>query len=76
MHSLLETKTSICNFGTEAEMSKYYLLHCPAYQNERLTLFQIIKNFTINILEEIDSILTEIRIVVILYLIMFLKYSL
>ena len=53
-------------------MSKDYILHCPAYQNERLTFFKKIKNFTINILEEIDSILTEIRIVVILYFIMFI----
>ena len=41
-------------------MSTQYLHYCPAYRTKKVTLLIKIKNISINILEEIDSVLSQI----------------
>ena len=42
-HNFQDCLNPICLFGNEIENSTHYLLHCPTYTNERLTLLNKIK---------------------------------
>ena len=42
------------------ETSTYYLLHCPTYTNERMTLLNKIKSINCSILEFSDVVVTKI----------------
>ena len=46
--------------GNEIENSTHYLLHCPTYTNERLTLLNKIKSINCSILESSDAAVTKI----------------
>ena len=46
--------------GNEIETSTYYLLHCPSYTNERLTLLNNIKSINCSILDSSDAAVTKI----------------
>ena len=39
-HSFQDTLNPFCNCGNEVETSSHYLLHCPNFSNERLTLLK------------------------------------
>ena len=53
-HSFQDTINSICNCGT-AETTIHYLLLCPNFSNERLTLFNKLQSIDENILSKDDS---------------------
>ena len=47
-------------FVSDIETSTQYLDCCPAYRTKKVTVLIKIKNININILEEIDSVLSQI----------------
>ena len=49
----------LCFCGNEIETSTHYLLHCPTYTNERLTLLNKIKSINCSILESSDAAVTK-----------------
>ena len=49
----------LCFFGSEIETSTHYLLHCPTYTNERMTLLNKIKSINFTILEFCDAVVTK-----------------
>ena len=50
----LDTLNPICSCGT-VETTLHYLLYCPNFSNERLTLFHILQNIDGNISSKDDS---------------------
>ena len=66
-HSFQDTLNPLCSCGKEVETTFHFLLSCPNYSDERLTLLSKIRNTNPNILEDTNSQLrgsfyTEIRI--------------
>ena len=59
-HNFQDCLNSLCLCGNEIETSTHYLLHCPTYTNERLTLLNKIKSINCSILESSDAAVTKI----------------
>ena len=59
-HNFQDCLNPICLCGNEIENSTHYLLHCPTYTNERLTLLNKIKSINCSILESSDAAVTKI----------------
>ena len=59
-HSFQDSLNSLSLCGNEIETSTHYLLHCPTYTNERLTLLNKIKSINCCILESSDVTVTKI----------------
>ena len=59
-HSFQNCLNPLCLCGNEIETSTYYLLHCPTYTNERMTLLNKIKSINCSILESSDAAVTKI----------------
>ena len=59
-HSFQDCLNSLCLCGNEIKTSTHYLLHCPTYTNERLTLLNKIKSINCSILESSDAAVTKI----------------
>ena len=53
-HSFQDILNPICNYGT-VEPTIHYLLQCPNFSNERLTLFNKLQSTDENILSKDDS---------------------
>ena len=53
-HSIQDTLNPTCISGT-VETTIHYLLHCPNFSNERLTLFSKLQSIDENILSKDDS---------------------
>ena len=58
-HNFQDCLNSHCLCGYEIETSTHYLLHCPTYTNERLTLLDKIKSINCSILESSDAAVTK-----------------
>ena len=58
-HSFQDCLNPLCFCGNEIETSTHYLLHCPIYTNERMTLLSKIKSITCIILEFSDAVVTK-----------------
>ena len=54
-HSFQDTLNPLCSCGKEVETTFHFLLSCPNYSDERLTLLSKIRNISPNILENINS---------------------
>ena len=59
-HSFQDCLNPLCFCGNEIETSTHYLLHCPTYTKERMTLLNKIKSINCGILEFSDAVVTEI----------------
>ena len=59
-HSFEDCLNPLCFCGNEIETSTHYLLHCPNYTNERMTLLNKIKSINYSILEFSDAVVTNI----------------
>ena len=59
-HSFQDCLNPLCFCGNEIETSTHYLLHCPTYTNERMTLLNKIKSINCSILEFSDAVVTKI----------------
>ena len=59
-HSYQDCPSPLCFCGNEIETSTHYLLHCPAYINERMTILIKIKSINCSILELSDAVVTKI----------------
>ena len=59
-HNFQDCLNPLCLCGNEIENSTHYLLHCPTYTNERLTLLNKIKSINCSILESSDAAVTKI----------------
>ena len=59
-HSFQDCLNPLCLCGSEIETSTHYLLHCPAYTNEGLTLLNKIKSINCSILESKDVAVTKV----------------
>ena len=59
-HNFQDSLNPICLCGNEIENSTRYLLYCPTYTNERLTLLNKIKSINCSILESSDAAVTKI----------------
>ena len=59
-HSFQDCLNPLCLCGNETETFTHYLLHCPTYTNETLTLLNKIKSITCSILESSDAAVTKI----------------
>ena len=59
-NSFQDCLNPLCLCGNEIETSTHYLLHCPTYTNERLTLLNKIKSINCSILESSDAAVTKI----------------
>ena len=59
-HNFQDCLNPLCLCGNEIETSTHYLLHCPTYTNERLTLLNKIKSINCSILESSDAAVTKI----------------
>ena len=59
-HNFQDCPNLLCPCGNEIETSTHYLLHCPTYTNERLTLLNKIKSINCSILESSDATVTKI----------------
>ena len=59
-HSFQDGLNHLCFCGNEIETSTHYLLHCPTYTNERMTLLNKIKSINCSILEFSDAVVTKI----------------
>ena len=55
-HSFLNP---LCLWGNDIETSSLFLLHCPIYSNERVTLLNKIENISHGILELSHTIMTK-----------------
>ena len=53
-HNFQDTLTPTCGCGT-VETTIHYLLHCPNFSNERLTLFNKFQSIDENILSKTDT---------------------
>ena len=58
-HSFQDCLVPLCLCGNRTKTSIHYLLHCPTYTNERLTLLNKIKSINCNILESSNTIVTK-----------------
>ena len=58
-HSFQDTLNPICNCGT-VETTIHYLLLCPNFSNERLTLFNKLQSIDENILSKDDSNISKV----------------
>ena len=54
-YSFQDCLNPLCLCDNEIETSTYYLLHCPTYTNERMTLLSKIKSINCSILESSDA---------------------
>ena len=54
-HSFQDTLNSLCSGEKEVETTFHFLLSCPNYSDERLTLLSKIRNINANILENTNS---------------------
>ena len=59
-HSFQNVLNPLCLCGNEIETSTHYLLHCPTYTSERLTLLNKIKSINCSILESSDATVRKI----------------
>ena len=59
-HSFQDCLNPLCFCGNETETSTHYLLHCPTYTNERMTLLNKIKSTNCSILKFSDLVGTKI----------------
>ena len=59
-HSFQDCLNPFYLCGNEIETSTHYLLHCPTYTNERLTLLNKIKSINCSIIESSDAAVTKI----------------
>ena len=59
-HNFQDTLNLICSCGENIETTTHYLLHCPNYLNERMTLWNNLQNIDENILDRNYSRLSEI----------------
>ena len=58
-HNFQDTLNPICSCGT-VEITIHYLLHCPNFSNERLTLFSKLQSIDANILSKDDSSISKL----------------
>ena len=58
-HSFQDTLNPLCSCGKELKTTFDFLLSCPNYSDERLTLLSKITNINPNILENTDSQITQ-----------------
>ena len=58
-HSFQDCLNPLCFCDNEIETSTHYLLHCPTYTNERMTLLNKIKSINCSMLEFSDAVLTK-----------------
>ena len=58
-HSFQDCLNPLWLCGNEIETSIHYLLHCPTYTNERLTLLNKIQSINCSILESSDAAVTK-----------------
>ena len=54
-HNFQDCLNPPCLCSNEIENSTHYLIHCPTYRNERLTLLNKIKSINCSILESSDA---------------------
>ena len=59
-HSFQDCLNPLCFCRNEIETSTHYLLHCPTYTKERMTLLNKIKSINCGILELSDAVVTKI----------------
>ena len=59
-HSFQDTLNPICNCGEDIETSSHYLLHCPDYLQERMTLLNTVSCIAPNIFDFNNDQLSEI----------------
>ena len=59
-HRFQDCLNPLCFCGNEIETSTHYLLHCPTYANERMTLLNKIESVNCSILEFSDAVVTKI----------------
>ena len=59
-HSFQDCLNPLCFCGNDIETSTHYLLHCPTYTKERMTLLNKIKSINCGILEFSDAVVTKI----------------
>ena len=59
-HSFQDCLNPLCFCGNETETSTHYLLHCPTYANERMTLLNNIKSINCSISEFSDAVVKKI----------------
>ena len=59
-HSFQDCLNPLCFCGNEIETSTCYLIHCPTYTNERMTLLDKIKSINYSILEFCDAVVIKI----------------
>ena len=55
-----DTLNSICHCGKDIETTSHYLLHCPDYLQERMTLLNTVSFTFLNIFDLNNDQLTEI----------------
>ena len=58
-HSFQDCLNTLCFCRNEIETSTHYLLHCPTYTNERMTLLKKIKSINCSVLEFSDADVTK-----------------
>ena len=59
-HNFQDTLNPICSCGENIETTTHYLLHCPNYLNERMSLWNNLQNIDENIRDRSYSQLSEI----------------
>ena len=59
-HNFQDSLNPICSCGENIETTTHYLLHCPNYLNERMSLWNNLQNIDENILDRSYSRLSEI----------------
>ena len=59
-HSFQDFLNPLCLCSNEIETSTHYLLHCPAYTNEKIILLNKIESISCSILESSDAAVTKI----------------
>ena len=59
-HGFQDTLNPLCSCGKEVEATFHFLLLCPNYSEERLTLLSKIRNINPNILENTNSQTTQL----------------
>ena len=58
-HSFQDTLNLLCSYGKAVETTFHFVLSCPNYSDERLTLLSKIRNINPNILENTNSQITH-----------------
>ena len=59
-YSFQDCLNPLCFCGNEIKTSTHYLLHCPTYTKERMTLLNKIESINCGILEFSDAVVTKI----------------